>query len=318
MSDPVRSAHRFERNPPRRALVLAGGGLKGGFQAGAISEIEEPFDFIVGTSIGAYHACYLSQWRKEGWSEARQRLPDLWTQHLRSSKDVYKWYKPKVVSGAVKQSFAHVRPLEKLMDKLIAWDDVRRSNVPVYLPAVDLNTGETIVFDRSAGSIKQAAHASAAYPAVFPWRHIDGHYLTDGGVRVTAGVEVALEHGATEIVVVHHARPFFQPAKLKNAFGYAMRCIDIMADEVVRNDLAACDAHNRIADLEAAIDALPETARLAARRRVGPRWESKRVDISVIGPTVDIGEGLEGDEKLTKHRIAHGRAMGRLYQEAKS
>jgi NTE family protein len=299
-----------------RIAVLAGGGLKGAFQAGALSEIAEGFDGVVGTSIGAWHALWLAMNNKADFGEAAKSLPSLWTERIHSPKDVYRYYRPKIVSGAWKKSFAHVRPLEKIMNTLIDTEKVRASDVDIWLPAVDLHTGRTVVFDKDTEDLMQAAHASSAYPGVFPPRKIGARTLTDGGIRVTAGVDIALQQGATEIVVIHHARKRFKPANLKSAFGYSMRCIDIMADEVVRNDLSACKAYNRVAVLEDAIDTLPEPQRERLRAALGERWKASFVKLHVIGPKKDIGGALEGDRELIAERVQHGRDMGRLWQHS--
>jgi NTE family protein len=316
---PARSAHLLERR--RLILVLAGGGLKGAFQAGVLAEIAESLeevDGIVGTSIGAWHACRLAQAKKSGFVEAARELPSLWTRYLKSPKDIYRYHKPKIVAGAYKHSFAHVRPLKQLMNKLIDPEAVRTSDIDIWLPAVDLHTGKTIVFGNDTDDLMQAAHASSAYPGVFPPRPIGPYRFTDGGVRMTAGLEVAIAKEATEVVVLHHARPHFRPMQDDHAFAYSMRCINIMADEVVRNDLSSARAYNRIAQLEAAIDTLPDGMRAAVRQEVGRKWKCRQVKVTTIGPKIDIGEGLEGDATLTRKRIQHGRDLGRQYAEALS
>ena len=56
--------------PPRCALVLAGGGARGAYEAGVLAHLFEhvyprlpdgfEFDIVSGTSVGAVHAAYLA------------------------------------------------------------------------------------------------------------------------------------------------------------------------------------------------------------------------------------------------------------------
>jgi NTE family protein len=50
--------------PPRTALVLSGGGARGAYEAGVVSQLYaqgEKFDVICGTSIGAINGAFIAQ-----------------------------------------------------------------------------------------------------------------------------------------------------------------------------------------------------------------------------------------------------------------
>ena len=84
------TAPRSPDSPPRRALVLMGGGARTAYQAGALQALAQllpdtkafPFDILVGTSAGALNASFLAGQASHG-PQAFQHLADFWSQ-LRS------------------------------------------------------------------------------------------------------------------------------------------------------------------------------------------------------------------------------------------
>jgi len=71
--------------PPRKALVLMGGGARTAYQAGALQALAQllpddspfPFDILVGTSAGALNASFLAGQASHG-VQAFQHLADFW------------------------------------------------------------------------------------------------------------------------------------------------------------------------------------------------------------------------------------------------
>jgi len=72
-------------SPPRRALVLMGGGARTAYQAGALQALSQllpddspfPFDILVGTSAGALNASFLAGQASHG-VQAFEHLADFW------------------------------------------------------------------------------------------------------------------------------------------------------------------------------------------------------------------------------------------------
>jgi NTE family protein len=72
---------------------------------------------------------------------------------------------------------------------------------PLKLTAVDAESGEFIVFDRSSGvSLVDAVAASCAVPGAWPCVTINGHRFMDGGLRSVAKADLAA--GADQIIVI--------------------------------------------------------------------------------------------------------------------
>jgi len=74
----------------------------------------------------------------------------------------------------------------------------------LLIPAVDANTGETVVFTRDSGvALVDAVAASCAVPGIWPPVTIGGRRFVDGGVR--SGTNADLAAGADRILVVEPA-----------------------------------------------------------------------------------------------------------------
>ncbi|HEV3231341.1 MAG TPA: patatin-like phospholipase family protein [Candidatus Dormibacteraeota bacterium] len=95
-----------------------------------------------------------------------------------------------------------------LTDNTDVFDRLRRELVII---ATDLDTGGRKLFGHGHDTdppISLAAAASAAIPVVYAPVRIGGHDYVDGGVRGTASLDVAVEHGADLIVCVNPLVPF--------------------------------------------------------------------------------------------------------------
>jgi NTE family protein len=81
----------------------------------------------------------------------------------------------------------------------------------LYIVAVNLDTAERVVFghdEDSALTISEAVQATTALPGFYKPARIKGVDYVDGGVRRTANLDVAIEHGADLIVCYNPFRPF--------------------------------------------------------------------------------------------------------------
>lgn len=87
----------------------------------------------------------------------------------------------------------------------------RQRGKELYVAAVNLDTAERVVFghDEDTGlSISEAVQATTALPGFYKPARIRGVDYIDGGVRHTANIDVAIEHGADLIIAYNPFRPF--------------------------------------------------------------------------------------------------------------
>ena len=81
----------------------------------------------------------------------------------------------------------------------------------LYIVAMNLDSAERVVFghdEDSSLSISEAVQASTALPGFYKPARIRGVDYVDGGVRRTANIDVAIEHGADLVICYNPFRPF--------------------------------------------------------------------------------------------------------------
>ena len=77
---------------------------------------------------------------------------------------------------------------------------------------MNLDTAERVVFghnENSAATISEAVQASTALPGFYKPARIRGIDYVDGGVRRTANIDVAIEHGAQLVLCYNPFRPIY-------------------------------------------------------------------------------------------------------------
>ena len=81
----------------------------------------------------------------------------------------------------------------------------------LYISAMNLDTAERVVFGHDEDvslSISEAVQASTALPGFYRPARIRGVDYVDGGVRRTANIDIAIEHGADLVICYNPFRPF--------------------------------------------------------------------------------------------------------------
>lgn len=90
-------------------------------------------------------------------------------------------------------------------------NDFRALEKGLFIVATELDTGERAVFGSDENNhvpISQAVAASTALPMVYKPVRIEGREYIDGGMRGTASLDIAIEHGANLVVCVNPLVPF--------------------------------------------------------------------------------------------------------------
>lgn len=87
----------------------------------------------------------------------------------------------------------------------------RLSKHELYIGAMNLDTAERVIFghdENASVTVSQAVQASTALPGFYKPARINGIDYVDGGVRRTANIDVAIEHGADLVICYNPFRPF--------------------------------------------------------------------------------------------------------------
>ena len=113
-------------------------------------------------------------------------------------------------------SAAAARYVRRVLAQSGASDDFRKLTKDLTLVATDLDTAERVLFGRRHNSrvpISVAAAASAAVPVLYTPVRINGRDYVDGGLRGTASIDIAIEHGADLVICVNPLVPFDNTAR---------------------------------------------------------------------------------------------------------
>jgi NTE family protein len=146
-------------SPPRRALILAGGGARAAYQVGVLKALTElvpagaraPFDVIVGTSAGAVSAVVLAA-SAHRWREGVAALEEVWANFhvggvLRADgvamfRAGAHWLASALSGGRLlpaPRSLFDNTPLRNLLARSIDWDALQRNVEDGHLHAVALS-----------------------------------------------------------------------------------------------------------------------------------------------------------------------------------
>ena len=154
-------------------------------------------------------------------------------------------------------------------------DDFRLLDRELYLPATELDTTERIILgdgDWGDVPISLAVTASTALPMVYEPVEIKGREMVDGGIRSTTNVDIAVERGASFIVVVNPIVPYVNDfsKRVPTVFGSRVRRVSDMGALAIANQTMRMIAHDRL-------------------HRAVQDWETRYpgVDILLIEPEFD-------------------------------
>ena len=240
---------------PRIALVLSGGGARGGAHIGVLKVLEElrvPVDLIVGTSAGAIvGAAYATglpisaiEQEMKGLSTAtlfhdvaRDNLP-----MQRKADEATNYVGPEMGLGPhglslPKGAVAGVA-LEAVLRRLTARQrDVNFDRFPIPFRAIatDLATSEMVLLDH--GSLAQAVRASMAIPAVISPVELDGRLLVDGGVTRNLPVDVARRMGADVVIAVNIGTPLLRKEDITSLLSASEQMLRILTATNVAQSL---------------------------------------------------------------------------------
>jgi NTE family protein len=237
---------------PKRALVLAGGGVMGGmYEVGALAALDETlpafrandFDLYVGSSAGAVVSALManqvrpldlyeildeerddplnfhrgSVYHKGAFSAAaRNFLQLVWAVGKKAvTKFRLEWPDILARSGSdMPAGFFSLAPFEGYVREALAAKGLSNSfsDCPrrLWIPAIDLDRAERAVFGAPPlveTPISDAIAASSAIPGFFEPYRIGGRDYVDGDVGYTGHTDLAVEWGASIVVVVNPAVP---------------------------------------------------------------------------------------------------------------
>ena len=196
------------------ALVLAGGGAKGAYQAGCIKALKElgyNFDYVTGTSIGALNGLLVVQ-------EDYQALYRLWDQmkisdifahpvnfdfSIESMLSQTNLIKP-FFKSYLNEKGADITPLKNILYRL--YDDQKARNSKIDYGIVTVKypslTPLEITKTKMKSPLVEYALASASCFPAFPVHYIDNQGYIDGGYFDNLPISLALKKQPEQIIAI--------------------------------------------------------------------------------------------------------------------
>lgn len=178
---------------PRVGLALSGGSVRGLCYIGFLKVIEGekiPIDYIAGTSIGSViGALYCAGMRPV---EMEKLVSELKWENLMDFTAKYTG----ILDG---------KKIEKFMRKNLGVREFKDLRIPFAATAVDVNTGEEIIFEQ--GDVAKAVRASMSIPGVFTPVKFGRRLLVDGAVLDPVPVGV-LRGKVDKIIAIDLTLPY--------------------------------------------------------------------------------------------------------------
>lgn len=212
----------------KRAVVFSGGGAKGGYEIGvwrALREIGFVPDIITGTSVGAFNGALmaldkyeeaLELWENMGMDSVFAQF----AQSENSNEDKHENYITKLAKEVILKGGADYTPLSNLTRSLIDDEKLRSSSIEYGLVTTTFpykKPVELFINDIPEGMAADYVMASASpFPVVKTKKIGDSKYV-DGGFSNNMPVQMAIDHGAEEIVAVNIGKMAVQKLKENNA-----------------------------------------------------------------------------------------------------
>ena len=240
-----------------KILVLAGGSVKGAFQAGVIKALFEKGyqpDAIYGVSAGSLNAAYLvNQFGQQvnagmpiSYPQAAQDLWDFWELRITRPDCLSKPFNIFQLGWtALTKSFkglVDTSPLRDLLSDVLQERNLNSSPVALKVGAVNIMEGTMHYVDPSFENFLDYLLASSAVPILMPVVKIEGlkqkSYL-DGGLRDVAPLQKAINDGATEVVVIACHTEMIEGGDFDSGDLLALvdRVMDIAVNEILNADL---------------------------------------------------------------------------------
>lgn len=218
---------------PSVGIALSGGGARGFAHVGVLEALKTssfPIDYISGTSmgsvVGAFYADGLEQEKIWGFGENIEKY--------RVGRD---FGSAKILKLIISERFIDPFYIRKFIDEQFASRSFSDLKIPFACVAMDIKTGEKIIFKE--GDLPIALKASVNLPGIFEPINYGSKELVDGGVVDFLPTDAIKEMGADWIISsVTESKINSSP---KNAVAALMQVIDIRGSLLARQSKKESD-----------------------------------------------------------------------------
>jgi NTE family protein len=341
--DTTRPLDREFDTVDRIGIVLAGGGAKGAFQAGAMKAIYRYLDeknalgkvkVIAGTSIGSWNALF--------WLADLIRPDDSWngtSAHERwwqliSAKSLTapSWYVP-----FLRNAFLSSTPWQQVFDHIFLRQDVTNriatTGIHFYLTRSNVTTGKLecatnnpapppiagVSYERldPAGNrdsfmqgLRTGVFASMDLPPLFPYIKRNGKVFEDGGVIDNVPIVFAAVEPCDLVFVLPLNSDFEERPNESSVFARLFRVMDVRQGVLERHGFKMVYLYNEIAALRQDAQALrrqqglPITLAWDTPLATALRRRNQHINVFAVCPLKVFVDDTIGTQEFWKHREA--------------
>ena len=253
-----------------KILVLAGGSVKGAFQAGVMKAMMERGyqpDAVYGVSVGSLNAAYfvnqLGMQALTGgpisFTDASQDLCDFWETRITSPKCLSKPFNIfQLGLMALRKKFkglVDTQPLRNLLTEVLSIRNLHASPISLKIGAVNIMDGTVYYVDASEEYFLDYLMASSAVPILMPVVKINGETrrsFLDGALRDVAPIKKAVDDGASHIVCISCHMESIEGGHFDSGDLLALvdRVMDIAVNEILNADIKEVMISNTTIDIQ--------------------------------------------------------------------
>lgn len=335
-------------NVRKIGIVLAGGGAKGAFQAGAMKAIYRflaehgalaKVKVVSGTSIGSWNALFwLSDLIKSETGWQAPGVHERWWRGISArSLAAPSWYVP-----FLRNAFLSSAPWRRVFDHIFSREDVAKrlagTGIHFYLTRSKVRSGELEcvtnnpappalarvsyeILDRAAGDdafmegVKAGVFASMDLPPLFPYVERNGKLFEDGGVIDNLPITFAALEGCDLLFVLPLNADFEEEPSRTSIAARLFRVMDIRQGVIERSNLKILYLYNELAALRRfAADAANPEQRAKARAVLKTTLErtNSHMNVFAVCPQRSFVEATINTQELWKAKEA-GIAFGVMH-----
>lgn len=249
----------YAQDRPKIALVLSGGGARGGAHVGILKELEKnriPVDMIVGTSMGSFVGGLYASGKTPQEIEIMLTTTD-WKKYIRTDynrqdipmrrKELDYIYQGRLGLGinadnnlVLPTGVLNRQPMllkfYELTKNVQDISDFNNLSIPFRAIATNIKNGDSVVL--KGGSLAESIYASSSIPGGFQPININGIDLVDGGVSDNFPIQVARDMGADIIIAVDVSEDFSQSLDVNSYFVVMGQLVNILMRKNANDSIA--------------------------------------------------------------------------------
>lgn len=291
------------------ALNLSGGGAKGAFQAGAITELAErgvTFDMVHGVSAGALNGAMVATGQIGSLESVWRGVTEDKVHKKRSLARLAGQYGLFGIGiSDPPRALYDNSPLREMIEGRLLGKDVI---MPFYVGTVDLVSG-TYTNRKITGTIGQGdidrIIASTAIPIIYDPVEFDDTLNVDGGVRNVSPISMLLPHEPDQVIAILTS-PLDKPPveeRPDSLHEIARRTLDLLLEDVYQSDI------QRFVQ----INALVRQAEKGGVTLTTPSGRAYRYyPYHIIQPSSNLGDTLNFSDNIMRAHILKGKIQAQL------